>query len=128
MKIKGPYRPRKLVGGKYYYISHLVMEETMGRRLKKNEIVHHKDENPANNNVDNLQIMGDKEHRKFHQRGRVVSEKVKLLHAKLLPSDIPVIRKMITIGKSLKEVGATYKVTRQTIGNIRLNRTWGWIK
>ena len=34
----------------------LVMEKTIGRRLLPEEVVHHKDENPANNHPDNLEL------------------------------------------------------------------------
>lgn len=35
----------------------LVMEEVLGRYLKEHEIVHHKDGDPGNNNLDNLVVM-----------------------------------------------------------------------
>lgn len=35
----------------------VLMEKMLGRALKKGEIVHHRDGNPRNNNLDNLVLM-----------------------------------------------------------------------
>jgi len=43
-----------------------VMEKFLGRKLSKNEIIHHKDQNKTNNKVENLQIMNPSEHAKTH--------------------------------------------------------------
>lgn len=44
----------------------LLMEEFLGRKLSKNEHVHHIDENPLNNEIDNLQLMTKAEHISHH--------------------------------------------------------------
>lgn len=46
--------------------AHLVMENHIGRYIKKTEVVHHIDLNPLNNNNANLQIMTISEHVKLH--------------------------------------------------------------
>jgi hypothetical protein len=43
-----------------------VMEQHLGRKLRKGEVVHHKDGNRKNNDVDNLELMEDGEHATFH--------------------------------------------------------------
>lgn len=46
----------------------LKAEEMLGRPLKDGEVVHHKDENRANNSYDNLLVFHDKaNHTRFHQ-------------------------------------------------------------
>ena len=45
----------------------LIAEEIIGRSLKPNEIVHHIDENPSNNNPDNLIVMTRAEHARLHK-------------------------------------------------------------
>lgn len=35
----------------------LIMEKCLGRKLLRNEIVHHKDEDKSNNKLENLEIM-----------------------------------------------------------------------
>lgn len=44
----------------------LIIEKHIGRKLKSHEIVHHKDRNKVNNELDNLQIMTRSEHAKEH--------------------------------------------------------------
>jgi len=38
------------------------------RRLRKNEVVHHKDGNPTNNDVENLQVMKSEDHNILHEK------------------------------------------------------------
>lgn len=57
---------RVLVGAKYVKEHILVAEKMIGRKLKKNECVHHKDQNRQNNAEDNLQVMTRSAHTKLH--------------------------------------------------------------
>lgn len=43
-----------------------LMEKHIGRFLLENETIHHKDGNPKNNNVSNLEIKLKKEHSRLH--------------------------------------------------------------
>lgn len=54
------------VGNKYLYEHRIVMEEFLNRKLKKDEVVHHKDKNKLNNCIENLQLMTKKEHDRLH--------------------------------------------------------------
>jgi len=49
----------------YVLFHRLVVENFLGRLLKDNEVVHHKDEDKKNNDPSNLQVMDKKEHCKF---------------------------------------------------------------
>jgi hypothetical protein len=44
----------------------VVMEVHLGRYLRSDEIVHHKDGNPLNNALDNLEVMTYRHHRRRH--------------------------------------------------------------
>lgn len=44
----------------------IVAEKKIGRKLKKGEIVHHKDGNPQNNKPNNLLVMTQAEHAALH--------------------------------------------------------------
>lgn len=46
-----------------------VMEDYLGRKLTRYEVVHHKDGNKNNNKIDNLVVMSLSEHSKMHQTG-----------------------------------------------------------
>lgn len=42
------------------------MEEHLGRSLRSDEHVHHKDEDYTNNDIDNLEILSPSEHQRLH--------------------------------------------------------------
>lgn len=45
-----------------------IMENIIGRKLKKNECVHHKDGNRSNNDISNLMLMTRGEHSSLHRK------------------------------------------------------------
>ena len=56
---------------KGYVMEHrLVMESHIGRYLNREEVVHHIDENPRNNDISNLQVMTKKDHDSLHMKLR----------------------------------------------------------
>jgi hypothetical protein len=62
-----PEHPRAIGTKKLYVAEHrIVMENSLGRFLNDDEVVHHKDENTLNNDISNLQLMSAVEHIKHH--------------------------------------------------------------
>jgi hypothetical protein len=49
------------------------VEKATGRRLKPIEVVHHKNENPWDNRLENLEVMSMGEHLRLHARMRKVA-------------------------------------------------------
>jgi len=45
--------------------AHKLMK-TLNPEITQKDIIHHKDENPLNNSVDNLEVMTNSKHLKFH--------------------------------------------------------------
>jgi HNH endonuclease len=45
-----------------------IMEDHLGRRLTRDEVVHHIDHNPLNNDLSNLRVMTRAEHCVYHLR------------------------------------------------------------
>lgn len=61
---------RVYVDGKYVMQHRLVMEQALGRKLQKDEIVHHKDHDKENNSIENLELMSVREHTGMHSKER----------------------------------------------------------
>ncbi len=53
---------------KYVPEHHLVMESYLQRYVQPGEVVHHRDGDTANNNINNLKLMTDSEHKSFHAK------------------------------------------------------------
>lgn len=72
--ILSPHHPFN--DSKGYVMEHrLVMEKKIGRFLKRNEVVHHIDENPQNNAIENLILMAKKDHDRHHSIARWAQKK-----------------------------------------------------
>lgn len=65
--LPGHHRAR---GNNYVFEHILVAEEMIGRRLKKNEQVHHKNRIKTDNRRENLEILDGGEHSRIHARER----------------------------------------------------------
>lgn len=50
------------INKKYVYEHRYIMEQSLGRPLKRNESIHHIDGNKLNNLINNLQILTKTEH------------------------------------------------------------------
>lgn len=67
---------RVYTGNNKYQLEHrLVMERHIGRKLDRTEQVHHKNHNKTDNRIDNLEIIGIKEHSRIHTTARWSSTK-----------------------------------------------------
>ena len=60
-----PQHPKSLSTG-YVYLHRLIVENYLGRILKDDEVVHHKDFNRKNNSIENLLVLSQSEHSKLH--------------------------------------------------------------
>ncbi len=59
-----------LVGEKYILEHRLIMEEHLGRKLERDEHIHHKDGDKLNNKLENLELMSTVEHSRLHHKLR----------------------------------------------------------
>lgn len=56
--------------GSSKYVHREIAEEMLGRPLRSDEIVHHRDKNIHNNSPENLMVMTRSEHTKLHHKER----------------------------------------------------------
>lgn len=52
-----------------------IIEQVLGRKLTKNEVVHHIDGNRTNNDISNLRVMSRGEHSRLHRKQEIESGK-----------------------------------------------------
>jgi len=62
------YKPMDTSSNKEGYIMEhrLIMEQYIGRKLRDDEVVHHKNKNRKDNRIENLELMTFKEHARLH--------------------------------------------------------------
>jgi len=85
-----------------------LIEKQIGRKLKSNEVIHHKDHNPLNNKLNNLQLMTDKEHKLFHTKKNFKNKKIPC--QKLSKDDCLYIIKNLQI--PVKKLAKKFNITR----------------
>lgn len=113
--------------GKVVHIHRHVMEQKLGRKLKRNKIVHHDDENKLNNDSDNLSLTSYSGHAKIHYKGmprpKNQARGSSHGHSKLSEDDVLNIRNLYHSGYTQMEISKMYNVSHKTIWDV-INRTW----
>lgn len=74
-KTRGTGKAYVKVGGQHEH--RRVMEEFLGRKLLRSEVVHHKDRNKKNNDISNLEICNQSDHAKEHFDEMMAARKIK---------------------------------------------------
>lgn len=67
---KSGYLKVRLQGGRKLNYHRWIMEQQIGRTLKRTEIVHHRNENKLDNSMENLEIMELGDHIRHHWIGK----------------------------------------------------------
>ena len=65
--IRKPEHPSSDKRG-YVLLSHLVMEESLGRQILPTEVVHHINEDRTDNRLENLMVLSRDEHPSYHRK------------------------------------------------------------
>lgn len=110
----------------------VIMEEHIGRRIKKGEVVHHINENKLDNRIENLRLMTLSEHSRIHsikrqKQGRCydISKETRRgaenNSAKFTWEQVDYIR---TCGKATKELMAEFSVSKSTINKVKSYKTY----
>ena len=127
------YRAIK-VGGKKVNEHRYVMEKHLGRSLRRDEVVHHKDGDKQNNDIQNLEVLSLSEHSRMHNTDRVVSEetrkrmsesgKGKPRNRKLTTEQIKQIRMLSAEGLSQRKIGEIVGIHHKTVWEILSQKSY----
>lgn len=77
------YRFKRIDKAKYRAKHRLIMEKAIGRELRSDEIVHHKDGNKLNNALENLEIVTRAEHINIHRDSLYGNRKAGIVQAEV---------------------------------------------
>jgi len=122
--------------GKKVYIHREILEKKLGRKLKKGEVSHHKDNNKRNNVPENLEVLTEQTHGKHHYEQLSDLEKLEqTLHlkkkfgeengqSKLKEIDVLAIREALNNGVMGKDLAIKYNVDATLISQIKHRKIW----
>lgn len=118
------------------------MEEHLGRKLEFNEVVHHINNKPKDNRIENLELRQRSDHSREHTIGRVVSEETRqklkkidnrpvgeqIKNHKLTEEQVREIKIKLLQGYGVRELGRMYNMNHTTISDIKNNKGWKHIQ
>ena len=117
------------VNGKKMDEHRYIMEQYLGRELTRSEVVHHKDGDKANNDIENLELTTLSEHTRRHQLGNIPSEETrqkisealeghKSTNRKLDDDQVERIKELHNDGVSNRKIAQMFGVNHQTINDL----------
>ena len=132
------YKKKRLSKGITKDEHRLVMENYLGRKLDEFELVHHINEDPTDNQIENLELCTRSSHARFHQNGRELPYKFlhhdkpsyrgsDAPHSKLIEENIPFIRQLLSNHVSERKIARMFGVSRGTIHDIKRGKAWNHV-
>lgn len=112
----------------------LIMERSIGRRVREDEAVHHINEIKTDNRLENLELMGFGDHTRLHNMGKKYSEqRIKNARdgvrsgptAKLNMESVKWIRERVSAGGLTQlQMAEMLSVSPMTVSRVVNNQTW----
>jgi len=130
------YRKLKLPDGSTIDEHRHVMQEHLGRKLTRNEVVHHINDRPRDNRIENLQLMSRAEHAQLHHgRGDLYVVRgvpgcapsfrgEQAPNAKLNEAKVRDICLRVAGGESRRAVARGYDLAHSTVARIVRGERW----
>lgn len=100
------------IANKKRYVHRLVMEEYLGRPLRKDEHVHHINGDKTDNRIENLEILNISEHSRLHAQGRKYGSPPLSVRN---PQKVEQIKEMRKQGISLRNISSILGVSKPTV-------------
>jgi hypothetical protein len=99
------------VNGKPRALHRVIMEQRLGRQLSRDEVVHHIDFDPLNNDPDNLAVLSRRDHFLLH----VTQQTAEPWTDEEIQSAIDLYRGGMTIDQVSRSLGRSYYATRRQL-------------
>lgn len=116
---------RVSIGGKTMFVHRLVAEKYLSNPNNYSQ-VNHKDGNKENNSVENLEWVNNLQNRIHATKNNLIVYGEKCPWAKLTENEVREIRKDKNMSNS--SLAKKYNVSRATIRDIKMNKTWKRVK
>jgi hypothetical protein len=125
------YKKIRIGKGKTRDEHRIIMESFVKRKLDYNEIVHHKDGNKLNNNLENLEIISRSNHMKLHilngdikHEGFCSEENKIILTIRNATVDEKTAKRIKYKNESPEILINELKISKFTISRIRSGKSW----
>ncbi len=86
--------PTISINGKSYFVSRLIAQRVWPKEMKKDTVVHHKDKNPLNNHIDNLEVMLTCLHTLLHSDDRTKANPAVFIPVQVYPVTRETLKKV----------------------------------